>query len=217
MKKGKHGKNNRSRMLLTVLALALILGGAVGGTAAWLAADTAPVTNTFSPSTIGLKLEEKAATFPMVPGHAMAKDPRITVTGGSEDCWLFVEVEASENLGTYIAWAVNTGPASAADGVTHGGWETGESGIPGNVYYRKVSKDAADQVFAVLGGGTHSYNNATYSWGNDQVLTKPEVTLAQMTAAETNAPTLSFTAYAVQRNNGSGEFTAAQAWSQRMQ
>jgi len=192
------------------------MGGVVGGTAAWLAAKSTPVVNTFAPSTIGLTLTEEQENFTMVPGHAIDKAPRITVTANSEACWLFVEVTASENLSTYIDYAVNTGTAAAVNGVTHGGWEQGDgSGVPANVYYRKVDKPAADQVFAVLGGGTLS--GSTYSWANDQVLTRPGVTVEQMTAAGTAQPSLSFTAYAVQRNNGVNEFTAAQAWAQRMQ
>ena len=201
-----------------ILALALLIGGVVGGTAAWLAATTTPVTNTFSPSTIGLALDEAASTFNMIPGHTMTKDPRITVTGGSEDCWLFVEVNESDNLDTYIAYAVNTGVATKADGVTHGGWTqlTGVQGVD-NVYYRKVNKSADNQVFAVLGAGSHPYNESTYSWANDQVLTLPGVTVAQMTAAGSSNPTtLAFTAYAVQlKNSNNTEFTPAEAWANK--
>ena len=159
----------------------------------------------------------------MIPGWTIDKSPRVTVEKDSEDCWLFVEVTESTNLklDDYIKYAVNTTtPVTVTDGVNHGGWTqgTGTDGVPTNVYYRKVTNVTADQVFAVLGSGTYTFNGDNYTWANDEVLTKPEVTKEMMTAVTTgengNQPKLSFTAYASQlMKNNTTEFTAAQAWS----
>lgn len=57
-----HGKRElpRSKRGLTALvALALILCCAVGGTVAWLATATGPVTNTFTPAKVETEIEEK--------------------------------------------------------------------------------------------------------------------------------------------------------------
>ena len=56
------------------------------------------------------------------------------------------------------------------------------------VYYREVAATTADTVFAVL--------------KDDQVTVKTDVTKAQLEAVKnSNEPTLTFTAYAVQKDN----------------
>lgn len=211
-----------------ILAAVLILGGAIGGTMAWLIDDTEAVANVFTDSDIEITLNENKGTlndsneheFKMVPGHTVEKDPRVTVKAGSEDCWLFVEVKESTDpeLSKYIKYSVNTTPSvSNDDGVNHGGWKQGTEtdGIPTNVYYQKVTNVTADQEFAVLGGGTHSFEDYIYTWNSDEVLTLPEVTKAEMNAIkDKNKPTLTFTAYAVQLyKTNKIEFTANQAWA----
>ena len=222
--KGHHRRRKfGSKSLALVLACVLLVGGVIGGTVAWLTAKTNEVTNVFTTSDINVKLEEDEETFKMIPGWTIDKSPRVTVEKDSEDCWLFVEVTESTNLklDDYIKYAVNTTtPVTVTDGVNHGGWTqgTGTDGVPTNVYYRKVTNVTADQVFAVLGSGTYTFNGDNYTWANDEVLTKPEVTKEMMTAVTTgengNQPKLSFTAYASQlMKNNTTEFTAAQAWS----
>lgn len=228
MSKGRYEQKGRrrtfgSKSLALVLACVLLVGGVIGGTVAWLTAKTNEVTNVFTTSDINVKLEEDEETFKMIPGWTIDKSPRVTVEKDSEDCWLFVEVTESTNLklDDYIKYAVNTTtPVTVTDGVNHGGWTqgTGKDGVPTNVYYRKVTNVTADQVFAVLGSGTYTFNGDNYTWANDEVLTKPEVTKEMMTAVTTgengNQPKLSFTAYASQlMKNNTTEFTAAQAWS----
>jgi len=230
MSKGRYehkGRRRRrtfgSKSLALVLACVLLVGGVIGGTVAWLTAKTNEVTNVFTTSDINVKLEEGEETFKMIPGWTIDKSPRVTVEKDSEGCWLFVEVTESTNLklDDYIKYAVNTTTSvTVTDGVNHGGWTQGTEtdGVPTNVYYRKVTNVTADQVFAVLGSGTYIFNGDNYTWANDEVLTKPEVTKEMMTAVTTgengNQPKLSFTAYASQlMKNNTTEFTAAQAWS----
>lgn len=230
MSKGRYEHKGRRRRrtfgnksLALVLACVLLVGGVIGGTVAWLTAKTNEVTNVFTTSDIGVKLEEAETDFKMIPGWTIDKSPRVTVEKDSEDCWLFVEVTESTNLelGKYIKYAVNTGATSTTDGVTHGGWTkgtgTGEGGdgVPTHVYYRKVTGVTADQVFAVLGSGTYTFNGVEYTWANDEVLTLPEVTKEMMAAVTTsNQPKLSFTTYASQlKKNNTTEFTAAEAWN----
>ena len=55
------------------------------------------------------------------------------------------------------------------------------------VFYREVSASTSDTSFAVL--------------KNDQVAVKEEVTKQQLAAVKDNLPTLTFTAYAVQKDN----------------
>ena len=233
MKRGKYEtpyvakRRSAKKALAVLLSLVLVLGCVAGGTLAWLTAKTDEVTNTFTTSDISVKLEENEKEFKMIPGWTIDKSPRVTVTANSEDCWLFVEVTESTNLelSKYIKYAVNTNSSTTnTDNVIHGGWTqgtgTGEGGdgVPTNVYYRKVAKATSDQVFAVLGSGTYTFNDDNYTWENDEVLTLPGVTKEMMTAVTTgengNQPKLSFTAYASQLYKNNTEIIAVgQAWN----
>lgn len=177
----------KKKSFIMVLALVLVFAVAVGGVVAWLTDKTNPVKNTFTVGDINIKLEETTTAYKMVPGNAIAKDPKVTVEANSEACWLFVKVEESENFGTFMTYAM-------ADGWTQG---KGTDGIPTNVYWCKVDATTADTHFAVL--------------KDNQVTVKDTVTKTQLEAVKTaNQPTLTFTAYAVQQDNMRD---AATAWA----
>lgn len=177
--KMKHVANRRrsvsSRAFIALLALVLVIGCVAGGTVAWLVAKTDPVVNTFTYGNINIALAETTGTdYKIIPGKDIPKDPKVTVKGGSEACWLFVKVEET---GTFVA-----------DKVTYAidkDWTAleGEKGV----YYRKVAAVTADTDFSVLEG-----NKITVK----DTLTKGDI----KDIAATN-PTLTFTAYAVQKEN----------------
>ena len=176
----------RNRRIAMTVALVLVVAlVSVGGTIAWLTAETAPVTNTFTVGDINIELAETTTNYKMVPGNTIAKDPKVTVKAGSEACWLFVKVVESNTLGTYIDYDMASG------------W-TALSGVDG-VYYREVAASAADQTFSVL--------------ADNKVTVYDTVTKAQMDAlkvAGATQPTLTFTAYACQKDNVAD---AAAAWA----
>ena len=177
------------KTLTVIIALVLVVVMSVAGTVAYLTATTGPVVNTFTVGNIDIALAETATDFKMVPGSDIAKDPKVTVVGGSEACWLFVKVEKSDNLDSFVTYNI-------ADGWTE---LTGVSGVSG-VFYREVAASTSDQVFSVL--------------ANDKVTVKDTVTKTMMDdLGETGAtqPTLTFTAYAVQKDNIAD---AATAWAQ---
>lgn len=179
----------KKKSLALLLAIALVVVGAVAGTVAWLTAQTAAVKNTFTTSDIKIELTETTGeSYKMIPGCTIGKDPKVTVKTGSEACYLFVKLEKSENFDTFMTYEM-------ADG-----WEA-LPGAPG-VYYRKVAAATADTTFGVLKG--------------NQVTVRGTVTKEQMnalTAADTY-PTLTVTAYASQLyKNNTQEFTAAAAWA----
>lgn len=198
-----------------ILAAVLILGGAIGGTMAWLIDGTEAVANVFTDSDINITLVEEAKSkpdaFKMIPGHTITKDPKVTVKSGSEDCYLFVKIDKSENYSTYLA-----------DYTIVEGW-TSLKGHEG-VYYREVGTSDTDQTFSLLAAGSYGkegVGDGVFTWEDNQVLVKPEVTKAQMNAIKDGSvvkPTLTFTAYAVQlyKTNGT-EFTAEQAWAKAAQ
>ena len=170
----------KKKTLALVLALTLLVAGVVGGTLAWLTDRTAEVKNTFTVGDINIGLTETTTDYKMVPGNTIAKDPTVTVKANSEACWLFVKVTKSENLDTFITYAIAEG------------W-TALPGVDG-VYYREVS--AADQTFSVL--------------ADNAVTVKSDVTRTMLETAKTDAPTLTFQAYAVQKDNVA---SASDAWA----
>lgn len=198
--KGKYSRKH-TKPLALILSLVLVIGCVAGGTLAWLNAKTDEVKNTFSTSDIGVTLEETTQTYKMVPGWTIAKDPKATVTSGSEDCYLFVKVEKSNNFDTYMDMAIDSQWA-ALDATNNPG-----------VYYIKIDEDTEKNVaYNVLGEGKATYNEVEYTWADNQVLVKPTVTEKMMDEANPQ-PTLTFTAYAVQlMKNNTTEFTAAEAW-----
>ena len=80
----------------------------------------AALVNTFTDSDINITLTESGTdadttkdgfqqNFKMVPGDTITKDPTVTVVKGSEPCWVFIKVEASENADTYLNYSVIIG------------------------------------------------------------------------------------------------------------
>lgn len=172
----------KKKTLALVLALTLLVAGVVGGTLAWLTDQTAEVKNTFTVGDINIGLTETTTDYKMVPGNTIAKDPTVTVKANSEACWLFVQVTESENLDTFITYAIAEG------------W-TALPGVDG-VYYREVSASDADQTFSVLKG--------------DAVTVNSDVTKEMLTAKDFANPTLTFKAYAIQKDHFT---TADAAWA----
>ena len=183
-----------SRTFIAMLALVLVIGCAVGGTVAWLVSSTDPVVNTFTYGDINITLGETTGNdYKIIPGVNIDKNPKVTVKGGSEACWLFVKVEEE---GTFVA---NKVTYSIADGWTQGDG----TNIPENVYYREVEAVTADTSYYVLQGSTE-YPNGVVTVSEE--LTKAEVN--SITAD--NQPKLTFTAYAVQKD---GIADAGTAWA----
>lgn len=197
--KMKHVANRRrsvsSRAFITLLALVLVIGCVAGGTVAWLVAKTDTVVNTFTYGNINIALAETTGEeYKIIPGKDIPKDPKVTVEGGSEACWLFVKVD---KVGTFVTDKVTY---TIADSWTQGNGTE----IPSNVYYREVSaEDAKNGVsYYVLAGNT-TYPNGVITVSD--TLSKTDVD--QIAAGEIS---LTFTAYAVQKENIT---TAADAWA----
>lgn len=189
----KNRRNVSNKTVAILLALVLAIGCAVGGTLAWLISQTESVVNTFTYGDIDIDLTETTGTeYKIIPGVNINKDPKVTVTAGSEACWLFVKVEEQ---GTFVANKVTYG--IAAD------WTKGDgTKIPENVYYREVNAAAAKagESYYILKG------NTTYA--NGVVTVSENLTKAEVNSIATQ-PKLIFTAYAVQKD---GIADATTAW-----
>lgn len=192
----------KKKAIVAVVALVLVLCCAMGGTLAWLVDSTTEVKNTFTYGDINISLWEhelnedgltlstgvftgkEQTGFKMIPGNKIEKDPTITVMADSEACWLFVKIDESTNFDGFMTYEI-------ADGWTQGDGTV----IPANVYYREVPATEDDAKFAVL--------------KDNKVHVKEGVLKTELEALDDNTkPTLTFTAYAVQKANVANEATA---------
>ena len=202
--RGKHTSNTKkkfsgSKLFMMAVALVLVVCSVVGGTLAWLVAKTDPVVNTFTYGDINITLTETDTNkdgdgdpntnqYPMIPGQSIEKDPAVTVLANSENSWLFVKLEKSENFDSFLSFEI-------ADG-----W-TALEGVEG-VYYRTVDRSESDTTpIPVI--------------KENKVTVKEEVTKEMLNALDANGasnyPKLTVTAYAVQRDENIS--TAADAWA----
>lgn len=180
---------NKRRILALVLACVLCVCIGIGGTLAWLTANTDPVVNTFTVGDINISLAETTGTnYHFVPGDKIAKDPKVTVTANSEACYLFIHVTDANNTITdannnnkIINWAVATG-WTAVDG--HNGY-----------WCREVAASNTDTTFAVLTDGITTDDK------DGSVTVSTEVTKAMVGGLTTSKPTITVTAAAVQKDN----------------
>lgn len=187
--KKMHGISTKA--FAALLAVTLLVGSAIGGTLAWLTSKSDSLVNTFTIGNVAITLAETTGNdYKVTPGVPVAKDPKVTVTAGSEACWVFVEIQESEN------WP---------DGLTYkpaDGWTllTSEAGV----YYRDVASNSTqNQDFYVL-AGDDKHPNGIVKVDED------------ITSLDANTK-LTFTAYAIQQegfndSEKSDSENAAAAW-----
>lgn len=177
------------RKLIIALALCLALALGIGGTMAYLTATTGPVVNTFTIGNVGLKLVETEGenevttkSYTIVPGEIVTKDPTVTVTTGSEPCWLFVKI--TEDLG-----ALSQSNIDFFDYLIAEGWMP----VPNqtNVYYRTVGVKEGDST---IGASIPVLKDNKVTLSKDITLDMSNA----LKAEGAKAPTLTFKAAAVQ-------------------
>ena len=190
----------KKKIYIIVVSILSICSFLVGTSVAWLSSTTDTVVNTFTYGDINIKIEETDTqdndnneftnTYKMLPGNKITKDPKITVLANSEDSYLFVEIKESENFKDFMKYELVEG------------WTLVEG--TENVYVKEVTKSGKDQEFFVLKDNTVTVlESVTKAMLND--LDKD---------GQTNYPTLSFTAYAVQRDSNIEAIdTAVEAWA----
>lgn len=170
----------KKRLIGLFVSLLCTLSVLIGATVAYLVTTAGPLTNTFTTGDISITLEETASeAYQLIPGKQFTKDPRVTVEGGSEDCWLFIKVDKTDKFDEYITYAMAEG------------WHSllGSEGV----YYRSVPKSESNTVFSVLSG--------------DQVTVRDDLTKVKMEAIAVK-PKITFSAYAVQSLTVDDAFTA---------
>lgn len=200
------------RGVALVAALALVVAVGIGGTLAWLSDRTEPVVNTFTYGDISIGLSEtdtkldgdndpSTNRYKMMPGEVIEKDPAITVNRGSEDCWLFVKLDKSDNFDVFLAYDMADGWTALEDA------DATDTIATEGVFYRKVAAAdvaQADAPFSVI--------------KDNKVVVKDGVTKDMLNALDANPdnttyPTLAVTAYAVQCSDELEAINAAyKAW-----
>ena len=206
----KHHRNNSKlnkkiiAMLSVFIMLAMVvIGRSVSGTVAWLVSKSESKVSTFTLGDINITLKESdfgSQPIKIIPGIDIKKDPKVTVMANSEACWLFVKVEESnwpdfkeaDDTTRKVSYSVNNG------------WNALQN-TPG-VYYREVSAEDAQKGidYTVLAGNESCPSGVIKV---SQELTKEEI---NGISSSGNQPSLTFTAYAVQRT---GIDTADVAWA----
>lgn len=200
----RENKKFAIKVAVLILALSLAIVGVIGTTLAWLMDDTAPVKNVFTVGKVDIELAEddddgdgnpNENWYVMTPGSDIEKKPIVTVKANSESCWLFIKIDESANLDDFITYNVILDDVQTTEVE---GW-TALNGFDG-VYYIAVDKAASDQTFKVI--------------ANDKVTVLDTVTAeAFNNLNESQYPSLTFTAYAVQRGDNEAIDTAAEAWA----
>ena len=181
------------RSVAALAAVILVIGCVLGGTLAYLVSKPDPKQNVFTVGKVVADLDETPRDYNIVPGNDIPKDPKASVEEGSEDCYLFVEIEEK-----------NWPDAMEADDVTRKvDWKIAEGWEPvdgeDNVYVRVVTKENTEREFPILEG-----DKVTVSAN----LTKEELT--KYYGEDAVEPELNFTVYAVQQANVD---TVAEAWA----
>lgn len=189
----------KKKTIALILSCVLVLGCAIGGTIAWLTDVTGSVTNTFTVGDINIDLYEHVynpgtntlatgntdnditregnSGYRFVPGTNLPKDPTVVVEGSSEACYLFIHVVATNWPSTSnISYSVDDAVWNAVDG--HPGY-----------FYREVEANVNNQPFTILKSNTITVSTD---------LTKDEM---KTIGTGANAPKLTFTACAVQKDN----------------
>lgn len=190
-------KQRNRRIALTLCLMFVVAFASIGGTIAWLTAQTSEVKNTFTTAGIEITLSETMNTdsdndgkndkweAQLVPGKEYAKNPVVAVDGTvtNVDVYLFVKFEETKNPSDYLTYTSTLTEAN--------GWKLVDDQT--NVWYREVKATDTVKSWELLEGNKVTVKNT-------------------LTEAETDDTgiEMTYTAYAIQSaNTGS----AAEAWA----
>ena len=138
-------ENKTKKVVALAVAFILVVVCAVGGTLAWLKDSTETITNTFRYGKVDIELAETTGyetgdnsyEYLLSEGAMVTKDPTVTVKGNSEDSYIFVKLEKSENFDDILEYTMES-KWTALDG---------EEGV----YYTNYSKIDTDfLMFATI-------------------------------------------------------------------
>lgn len=200
------------KLIVAILAVAVLATVAISGTVAWLTDSTSTVVNTFTVGDIDIELKEheyvpesntlnnnlvdKNENYKVIPGGTSPKDPMVTVNKGSEKCYVYALVKNNlvVNGNCVATLAVNSSWSPVAsitksDGTTETLYK----------YSQIVDALAESKTLPAI------FNSVTY---DGEAITKENI--SQLTSK-----TIEITAYAHQSENTTSGVadSAAVAWS----
>lgn len=210
--KNRKTRSAMRRMLFTLALVLVVAVASVGGTIAWLTDKTDTVTNTFTVGDINIDLYE--TKYPngtdkmvdgkvtrltpneweakLIPGSQYAKNPRVEVEANSEDCYLFVRFEVSDELAALKrVGKVEYGNLLADETL---GWHKLNVNDVDNVWYREVSHSDEVQGWDLL----HGTVITDEKYGHGYVSVRDTFTKTDIPA---ESLTLKYTAAAIQMAN----------------
>ena len=180
------------KILTMALAAVLLVAVSVGGTIAYLKAETPAITNVFTPSEIEVTLSEDVPvdqSAQIIPGVNIPKDPEVTADA-DVPYYVFVKI-TEKDWNSNLTWDVDRTKWSVHQ-------EKDANGIM--IIYKEM-----------VNGGELA---ATTILANNEIVVSPDMLESQMPTAEPY-PTLAFAAYAVQmQKNATENFTVAEAWAE---
>lgn len=204
----------KKRTVALLMAVVMLFGAAVGGTIAWLTAETDEVVNTFTVGDINIELDEtdvdnstegkdrdKANEYKLIPGTTYVKDPIVRVLPNSEKSYVFIQIEEKNNVideTTIIEFTKNTT-----------GWTPYAAGTNENagvyVYYQIVNATDKDTTWSSESLLTEYTKQGTdpvekYNITINDELTKTQLETINGLAADAK-PELVFKACAIQFDN----------------
>lgn len=188
---------NMKKILVLALAALLLVAVSVAGTVAYLTAKTDPVTNTFTTAELGVVLSETKTSDdkweqPLLPGETYDKDPKVALTDGSVDAWVFVEIVetnntlTSDNSQKKVTCNIDTDNWVQVMDDNDNAVKTDKKDSVGIWMYKTSALTASASGVYFLEGGT-----------NGSVTVNPDVTSEDMKSL----PTITFYAYALQSDN----------------
>lgn len=214
----------KKKTIAILMAVAVLVGAAAGGTLAWLTAQTDSVENTFTVGNINITLTETDVVegdtnrnnnkndYHFVPGDVLAKDPKVTVTADSEACYLFIKVVEANNscsvsgvtVKPIINWAIRDldEDATASPKEKWVAYTPKSESVVGTTYYYRIIDKATEQNDVSYYLLTGDENNK-----NGSVTVSTEVTKEMVTMINGAKPSLKFWAAAVQYDNIKGDTT----------
>lgn len=211
MRRQKRSSAMLKKIVVMFAAVVLIVAATISGTLAWLTDDTDTVTNTFTVGNIDISLTE---TFnakseedlekndiwegKILPGNVLTKDPKVSVTADSEDCYLFVLYDNDTSL---IEGSWFTSNLSESNGWIQGTGTEG-NGVPTNVWYRIVLETDNTREWHLIEDDTITI---------PETLTKSDIDAMIDKMGETQ--TITYMACAVQLKNNGVEFSPRDAYA----
>lgn len=180
-----------SSIIILIVGIVLLVS-TFNTTIAWLKSESKTLISKFSNGNIDILLtdedlkENNILNYEIIPGTTIKKNTYVTVKAGSEDCWLFVEINQTDNFNEFMSYTMEDG------------WQLLEENS--NIYYIEVTKNNDDQNFNII--------------KENIISIKSDITNEQCkNLNEENYPSISFAAYAIQRNNGMDMIdNAKEAW-----